>query len=72
MIIWRFFFKFAYLQVMESQSNMSFLALGIYHSCPQIQIQIPIQNKYLVVNINFSPSKLYGSSKARFLAKNQL
>ena len=27
---------------------------------------------YKVVNIYFSPSKLYGSSKARFLAKNQL
>ena len=27
---------------------------------------------YKVVNIHFSPSKLYGSSKARFLTKNQL
>ena len=26
----------------------------------------------IVVNIYFSPSKLYGSAKARFLAKNQL
>ena len=29
-------------------------------------------NRYLIVNIYFSPSKLYGSSKAKFLAKNQL
>ena len=26
----------------------------------------------LLVNVYFLPSKLYGSSKARFLAKNQL
>ena len=35
-------------------------------------MEIYHKDQYILVNIYFLPSKLYGSSKSRFLAKNQL
>ena len=61
--------------------DVSVISAGAKKLTPAITLRVPVPSPKTaakavqppqIVNIYFSPSKLYGSSKARFLAKNQL